>query len=55
MKLPKIQKEELIIFIINRFGMTPDEAHDYIIEFPKRAKYHYWNSKVEKIINNALK
>lgn len=54
-KLPQIPKEELLFFIINKFQMTTDEAMDYITEFPNRATWWYWKTKVDAMDKNEPK
>lgn len=34
-------RDKLILFIINRFSMSPDEATSYVLEFPRKASMLY--------------
>lgn len=47
MKLKSKTKERLELECIDLLGMTPDEAIDFVEEFPKTAIWSVQNAKVE--------
>jgi len=55
MKLPRVDKDEVALVLIGKFGYSPDEALDYIAEFPNRALWWYWKLKVDAMEKNNEK